>query len=337
MEQQMNPRLLRIGLTLLAILATPWLLRITTDPPTTTAAAQAGSFPSGVQRVWVIVMENTNWSSISGNTVAAPYINSLLTRVDAAYATRYSNPSAVHPSEPNYLWFEAGAAHDLPNGAATVSFTTDADPNSSNSTSTTDHLVTYLNQAGISWKAYQEGIDGTTCPLASDRATSYAAKHNPMIFFQDVTGSNDPASAYCIEHERPLGELATDLEQDAAARYSFITPDLCHDMHTVCAPSKDRIRQGDDWLAANLPTILNSAAYANGGAVFLTWDEAASGDGPIGMIVLSPVSKGNGYHNALEYDHGSLLRTLEELFGVNPLLRGAATAIDLSDLFIPAT
>src|SRR5207248_10816215 len=162
---------------------TPVPVASVTATPTATSAA-GSTFPVQLGNVWVIVMENTNWSSIAGNTASAPYINGLLTRSDAAYATQYYNPAGVHPSEPNYVWMEAGAATNLPNGATTVNLTTDNDPSSSNSTSTTDHLVSYLNKAGISWKAYQEGIDGTACPLASNSSTGYAAKHNPMIFFQ---------------------------------------------------------------------------------------------------------------------------------------------------------
>src|SRR5256885_15699773 len=57
------------------------------------------------------------------------------------------------------------------------------------------------------------------------------------------------------------------------------------------------------------------------------------GDGPIGMIVLSPDAKGGGYSNTIHYTHSSTLRTLEEIFGVTPLLGDAAHATDLSDLF----
>jgi hypothetical protein len=53
------------------------------------------------------------------------------------------------------------------------------------------------------------------------------------------------------------------------------------------------------------------------------------------MIVLSPLAKGGGYHNTLHYTHSSTLRTLQKIFGAGPFLGGAATALDLSDLFLP--
>ena len=197
------------------------------------------------------------------------------------------------------------------------------------------------------WKAYQEDIDGKTCPLSSSGL--YAAKHNPMIFFQDVTNNNDPNSSYCIAHVRPFSELATDLSSGNVTRYNFITPNLCNDMHGNCLldrlvkwlhlSSDNSVKQGDHWLARNLPNILNSSAYRDGGAVFITWDEdvhaseETESDKPIGLIVLSPLTKGNGYSNYVRYDHSSLLRTLQEIFNASPLLRNAATATDLSDFF----
>jgi hypothetical protein len=154
-----------------------------------------------------------------------------------------------------------------------------------------------------------------------------------MVFFDDVTGTNDAHSSYCIAHVRPYTELATDLQQHTQARYNFITPNLCDDMHDTCAPLNDAVKQGDTWLAQNLPTILTSQAYKNGGIVFITWDEGEGGDGPIGMIVLSPDAKGGGYSNTIHYTHSSTLRTLEEIFGVSPLLGDATHATDLRDLF----
>ena len=82
-----------------------------------------------------------------------------------------------------------------------------------------------------------------------------------------------------------------------------------------------------------MPTILNSSAYQKGGALFIVWDEADNGDGPIGMIVLSPFAKGGGYSNQLLYTHGSTLRTVQEIFSVKPLLGDANNQQDLSDLF----
>jgi len=104
-------------------------------------------------------------------------------------------------------------------------------------------------------------------------------------------------------------------------------------MHSLAPGSTSKEKQGDDWLAHELPAVLSSAAYTNGGAIFILWDEGKSNN-PIGLIALSPLAKGGGYSNNIPYTHSSLLRTLQEIFRVEPLLGDAANATDLSDLFL---
>jgi hypothetical protein len=274
---------------------------------------------SRVQTVFIIVMENNNWSGIKGSP-SAPFINHTLLPM-ASYCEQYYNPPGIHPSEPNYLWLVAGTNFGIVD---------DADP-ASNHQGSTNHLATQLHHAGISWKAYQEDIAGNVVPLTS--VGGYAVRHDPFVYFDDITGTNDPNNAYGIAHIRPYTELAGDLTGNTVARYNFITPNLCHDMHDDCGPLNDRVAQGDNWLAAEVPKIMASPAYQNNGAIFIVWDEAIAGDGPIGMILLSPLARGGGYFNNVPYTHSSTLRTMQEIFGVGPLLADAANATDLSDLF----
>src|SRR5262249_20663363 len=96
----------------------------------------------------------------------------------------------------------------------------------------------------------------------------------------------------------------------------------------------DPVRQGDTWLSSEVPKILASRAYLDNGALFILWDEGGSGDGPIGMIVLSPKAKGGGYQSTVHYTHSSTLRTIEEVFGATPMLGEAANATDLRELFV---
>lgn len=281
-------------------------------------AVEAGNLPP-VQTVFAILLENQNWSDIKGST-NAPFINETLLPL-ASHCEQYYNPPGLHPSEPNYLWLEAGTNFGILD---------DNDP-AVNHQNTTNHLVTQLNAAGISWKTYQEDIAGDMVPLTA--INGYVPRHNPFVYFDDVTGTNNPYDAYGISHIRPYSELAGDLASNHVARYNFITPNLCDDGHNSCAPQFDSIRQTDDWLAGEIPKILHSAAYSNNGAIFIIWDEGVSGDGPIGLILLSPLARGNGYSNNIHYTHSSFLRTMQEIFGVSPWLGDAANATDLSDLF----
>ena len=270
--------------------------------------------------VFLITMENHNWSDIKGNP-SAPYINETLLPM-ASHAEQYYNPPDVHPSLPNYLWLEAGQDFGV----------RDDLPPSQHHQATPQHLTTLLDRAGVTWKSYQEGMPEGACPLTDHYP--YAVKHNPMLYFDDVTQGNNPQSAYCIAHVRPYTELGIDLEKDSVARYNFITPGLCHDMHDTCAPYNDAVKAGDNWLAREIPDILASPAYQNGGVLIITWDEGeGDSDGPLGLLVLSPRAKGNGYSNTVHYTHSSTLHTVEELLGVTPLMGDAANAPDLGDLF----
>ncbi len=294
--------------------ATEPAIHVTRRPPGDAAA-------HAIKNVFVIVMENTNWSDVVQSS-AAPYINSLLPK--ASYCTQYyDNPLAVHPSEPNYIWLEAGFH---------LGFVSDADPGPGN-VSSENHLTKLMDAAGVTWKTYAEDAPEGTCPIEGQG--NYAPKHVPAIFFTDVVG-NPPsaASPQCIRHVVPLTALARDLSTGSVPRYSFIVPNLCGDMHGApgCPPTKG-LTQGDEWLRREVPGILASKAYADGGALFITWDESTRGEHPIGMIVLSPDAKGGGYESSIRYYHSSFLRTVEEIFDLSPLLGDAARQPDLSDLF----
>jgi len=110
-----------------------------------------------IQTVFIILMENHNWTGdgsldIKGNP-AAPYINKTLVPM-GSHAEQYFNPPNLHPSLPNYLWLEAGTNFGILD---------DGDP-SQHPLSSTQHLVTLLKNANISWKAYLENITGKVCP-----------------------------------------------------------------------------------------------------------------------------------------------------------------------------
>jgi phosphatidylinositol-3-phosphatase len=283
------------------------------------------------------VMENHNWSSIQGSS-QAPYLNHTLLP-ESSYGTQYYNPPSNHPSLPNYLWLEAGT-NCFPGPGCIHS---DLSPTSYRIHSRA-HLTALLNRAGISWRNYSENINGKSCPLSQNSVANvasenglggnlYAPRHDPFIYFADNTNNFSSSSPTCIQHVRPFTEFARDLAENRVARYNFITPNLCDDMHSACPIFSSSVRQGDKWLSRVIPRIQSSAAYRNGGVIFIAWDEGVLGDGPIGIIVLSPDARGHGFHNAIHYTHSSTLRTVEEIFGLHPLLGGAAHATDLRGLF----
>jgi hypothetical protein len=307
-------------------------------PQTFSNAATCGSPPppppppsSQTKVVFVIAMENEPAAAIYGSA-SAPYINGqLLPRYARANAFTDPLPDAI-PSEPHYVWMEAGT-NQFPDGT----FVDDSDPSASNSTASAAHLVTQMKNASpsVSWLSFQEGLDAAStgaCPIVS--AGFYAAKHDPFVFFQDVAGSPpSPSNAFCAAHHHAYSAaaFAQALAGNAVAQYNFITPNLCNDMHGAAGcPGSDVIAAGDQWLAQNLPPIINFV-NANAGVIFIVWDEPEGGSNLIPFIAIGPHVK-PGYANAVAYTHGSLTRSVEEIFGL-PILPTVAGNADFADLF----
>jgi hypothetical protein len=366
-------------------------------------AMGCGSFPvraddrdddHRVKKVFVIAMENHNWTQPSTQTSphqifqnpAAPFINSLVNGTSGisdqvAYANAYINAGVgIHPSEPNYIWAEAGTNFGVNN---------DDDPYHADCTpdtvqSTNQHLSAFLTVARKSWRSYQEDTDvdlTTNTPLPQSSWTvplyshsghytgvnqynysnqyNYAAKHNPMVFFADTNGGCNITTSNPLRlNYAPLQQLALDLANNTVADYNWITPDQYNDQHSTLAngygqypnsPSTSdfaNIAQGDNFLARIVPLIMASDAYQDHGVIVLWWDESEGGDDPsrtLPFIIISQDAhnnvNGKPYSNTIQYSHSSFLRTMQEIFNVDPprypLLGAAAIATDLSDLFKP--
>ena len=132
---------------------------------------------------------------------------------------------------------------------------------------------------------------------------------------------------------------------------SFVIPSACHDgRDTPCADrTAAGLRAADTLLQTVVEPILASKAYADGGLVVITFDQSppagpdvdsrastaatipypntpepgglaavGAGGGRVGALVLSPFVKA-GTSDETEYDHFSLLRTIEDRFGLDPL------------------
>ena len=264
----------------------------------------AGAGIPAFRHIFVIVMENKAAASIIGNP-NAPFINDLARRY--GLATDYL--AVAHPSQPNYLALWSGSTqgvrddrvHDFTGGTT---------------------LADQVEASGRSWHVAAENVPlgcytGATASDGPDGRGTYARKHEPAISWTSV--SRDPircANITDLRHFDPtLGNLW------------LIVPNLCHDMHD-CS-----VRTGDAFLAAWLPIILDSRAFADG-VVFLTWDEGRTnegGGGVVATLVISPLARGS-FSSATPHSHYSLLRTIEEAWSL-PCLSDACRANDLAEFF----
>jgi hypothetical protein len=249
------------------------------------------------------------------------------------YASDYTND--VHPSEPNYVWIEAGN-----NACGDRTFKNDNDPSSSNSTSTTDHLVNYLGRVGKTWKSYQEDLP-PPCGITS--SGQYAAKHNPFVFFQDIVGSYSSPSTFCTSHIVDYSQLATDLANNSLADFIEITPNLCNDGHDCSNPTVETFLQ-----SSTIQAVINYVTTPSNHAILIVdWDESESTN-VHPMLVIAPPSTLVGTHNVTtQVDHSSFVRSIQMIFSVDPShidpttghafswLRSASTASDFSTFFAP--
>ena len=285
-----------VGLALPTACGASRVARTATSVQTTPSpvARVASGAPTHVA---VIVMENTEYGDIIGSPDAR-YITSLA----RSYSLARSMYAIRHPSLPNYLALTAGS---------TFGVDSDCTDCSVHATSIADQL----ERAGLSWKAYMEGLP-RPCFKGAESG-GYAKKHDPFIYFTQI--AHNPALCGQIV---PLARLAVDERSRALPRFVWITPSLCHDMHDC------DIRTGDRFLAGLVPELLR--ALGPRGLLFLTWDEGTSDDGccrlagggHIATIVAGALAKRGG-RLTMPVDHYSLLQTIEDLFGLRRL-RGAA-------------
>jgi hypothetical protein len=171
-------------------------------------------------------------------------------------------------------------------------------------------------------------MEGMPSPcFGAAESGSYVKRHNPFAYFDDV--AHDRSRCANIVTSR---SLRRDLRRHRLARFAWITPDLCHDMHDC------DVQAGDRYLAKLLPPILRRLG-ANG-ALFLTWDEGESdqgccqqgGGGRVPMIVAGPAAR-RGATSAVGYNHYSLLRTIEDGLGLPRLAKAdCACTQSMSDL-----
>jgi phospholipase C len=253
---------------------------------------------TGFTHVVILVMENREYTNIIGNTGKVPYINALANR----YALADKFYGTTHPSLPNYLALLAGSTFGVTTNCLDCHF-----PDRS--------LVDQLEEAGISWKAYMDGMP-SPC-FTGPSAGHYAKKHNPFVYFDLITGNPERCAKVV-----PLTQLAADERAHALPSFVFITPDECHDMHSCPLP------EADAFLSKLVPGILSQLGRR--GVLFLTWDEGASnlgccekaGGGHVATIVAGPGARPKT-RSSTPYDHYSILRTIEESWGL-PLLGDAA-------------
>jgi len=276
----------------------PWLaavlLLIATLAGVTGSAIGATRNHRPASRVVLIVLENHEYGEVAGNP-EAPYLNRLARR--ETLVTRYR--ALAHPSLPNYLALLGGSTFGISDDC------TECSARGSN-------LALQLSRAGISWRAYMEGMPRPCFDGA--QAGGYVKRHDPFMYFPSIAA--DPRRCANVV---PTRRLRADLKRRSLPAFAWIGPDLCYSAHNCNIATADR------HLSMLVPRIMRE--LGPDGTLIVTFDEGHSNAGGGGHVFTVIAHPGHQPHQSLTatYSHYSLLAAIEHHFGL-PLLRAAQHA-----------
>jgi phosphatidylinositol-3-phosphatase len=261
------------------------------------SSAGAATANPPVRHVFVIVLENQNYSTTFGPGSAAPYLATTLAHRGQLLTQYYGTG---HASLDNYITMVSGQSAN-PDTQGDCVYYTNVLPGTIGPGGQAigqgcayPHAVrTIANQLtahDLRWRGYMEdmGSDpsreaarcahpqlGSTDPTQTATARDqYANRHNPFAYFHSIIDHRED----CAHHVVPLRLLTSDLRSASTTRnLSFITPDLCHDGHDatcVNAQQKGGLPGVDEFLRVWAPRILQSDAFRRDGLLVITFDES---------------------------------------------------------------
>jgi hypothetical protein len=201
--------------------------------------------------------------------------------------------------------------------------------------------------------------DPSQAPLPGD---AYVTWRNPVVFFHSLTDGPE-----CAQNDVGLEQLASDLKAaKSTPALSYIVPNACHDGgETPCEPGlPSGALEVESFLQRVVPAIEASPAYKEGGLIAITAAQArqagptadasscciapqypnlpadpaaeepatgpvkpSGGGGKVGLLLISPFVAPGSVNESGYYNHYSLLRSIEELFELEPLGYAAEPAL----------
>ena len=338
----------RIGgvLVLAALLGAALAVPASSSPRAAASASAAAEGVPSFGHVFLIIGENTTYSHLKPSN--APYLLGTI-RPHAAWLTNYY--AATHWSQANYVALVTGQFTRCEQQDGGIS----CHQNIGN-------LFHQLDQAGRTWKVWLQAgtakcdtgsggscASNTPCPL-----TGFYTTGNPPILFDDIEGpggvwSPVTPSRECLRNDVPAGTKTagmsifnTDLATGHVASFNMIIPNGCADGEANCKPLNNRYAQFDAFLAAEVPRIEASPAFGTDGVIVVVYDEderagglaGKNGFGSGGHVVcaiISPLAVPGSYPQ--KYYHYSLLRTLEDGFGLGGYLGNANTVAPIASVW----
>jgi len=265
------------------------------------AAPQLPAF----DRVFIVVEENTDFSSVIGNP-AMPYLNGLI--LQYGLATQYY--ANTHPSIGNYFMLTTGQIITNNDGYK--------------GTVKADNVVRELLAAGKTWKSYEEDLPSVG--YIQPDVAGYVRHHCPLSYMSDVVNSQVQRMNLV-----PFDQFAIDLANNALPDYSFITPNLCNDGHDCSLGTVDT------WLQTNIDPLIQNPRFQNGDLLIMVFDESENDNshrgGRVVWVAISPKFSRLNYWSKKSYQHQNTLRLMLEGLGVTTYPGKSATADNMVEFF----
>src|SRR5262252_1249253 len=290
-------------------------------------AASAQPAMPKLDHVFLIMEENNGFSDVIGNP-AAPNLNYL-----ASTFGLETNYFGVSPccSESNYVGLLGGNTFNAQSDDAYWKNRVDA-----------PSLISQMDQAGVSWKAYLQGLPHPNyegicypelCNGAPDNDPLYVSKHDGI---QNFTTSWNPQD---WSRQVPVEQLSADLSTGNVPKFSYVIPDECHDMHgdppycldggNIFDPQDQHlVSMGDAYLGQLVSQITHAPFWAAGNnAIVVTFDEgdnsagccdANVGAGQVATIVITSHGP-RGVTDSQPANHYSTLAAIQQTFGLGCL------------------
>jgi Phosphoesterase family len=281
-------------------------------------------------RVVIIVLENGDYeAAINDKNLAAL----------AAQGASFSNFHALfHPSYPNYLAMVAGSDFDIHRRARFLGDRQIDFPDDAGHKTIADRLIAH----GLDFKNYAEELPNENCPfrideqhVAGSKKGDYARKHVPFLSFREVQGKwcDRVVRVDSSKGESLLGDdnfFVRDAKAGLVA-YSFYTPNMNNDGHDT------NVSFAGDWVRKFLDKTF-SENLRKGTLVIVTFDESDhNADNRIFTLFLGDMVKDANQQDPKvldrHYTHYSVLRTIEDDFGLEPLAAGDRDATPITDIW----
>jgi hypothetical protein len=324
----------RYGRAFIRTALTFWTITIFSVAENPSITPPPGPAPKHFDHVLIVVLENQSYDSAIKNDL----LKSLAQK--GAVFSNFGN--LYHYSYPNYLGMIAGSDF----GTHKPQLLSD---NQRNFADDSEHktIGDLLN-----WKNYAEDYPASPTagrPFLGDRKGRYVRKHVPFLSFRSVQKKSFQNVVAVDTHAqdnafvRDIGSFIADTKTHPLPEYMFYSPNLDDDGHDPTSDPQKGLKKAADWLRVFLTTWLHfddktwvpKDDAMKRTLVIVTFDESEGNTKPerIYTVFLGAMVKAQQITAA--YNHYSVLRTIEDNFGLDPIHKesGDGTASVISGIW----